>query len=92
MSGVAIVFMSIAVSMMDDTWSLTLYAIGGLAFNTLAFILPSLYYLVQFRFILWKWGVAAVLVLVFGLFILGSSLYEFVIDMIELSGGGEEKG
>jgi hypothetical protein len=48
--GTAVVFMSIAFSMMDDTWSLTLYGIGGFAFNILAFVLPAVYYLAQFHF------------------------------------------
>jgi amino acid permease len=76
------------VGMMDDTWSLTLYAIGGFAFDILAFILPAVCYLAQFRFISVKRGAVAVLVLVFGLFILGSSLHRFAVDIIEPSGGG----
>jgi hypothetical protein len=88
-TGIAIVFMSMGVSMMDDTWSLTLYAIGGFAFNILAFILPAVCYLVQSVFISVKRGAVAVLVLVFGLLILGSSWHRFAVDMIEPSGGGE---
>jgi hypothetical protein len=88
-TGIAIVFMSIGVSMMDDMWSQTLYTLGGFAFDLLAFILPAVYYLAQFRFASVKWGVVAVLVLVFGLFILGSSLHGFVLDMIGFSESAE---
>jgi amino acid permease len=88
-TGIATVFMSIGISMMDESWSLMLYAIGGFAFNMLAFIVPAVYYLAQFRFKSVKWGAVAVLVLVFGFFVLASSFHGFLADMIELAEGGQ---
>jgi hypothetical protein len=88
-TGPAVVFISIAFGMMDDTWRLTLYGIGGFAFNILAFVLPAVYYLEQFHFTPVKWGVAALLILVLWLFMAACSAYRMVIGAIEVYAGGE---
>jgi hypothetical protein len=57
----------------DDACDLS-YNLAAIAFGLLGFVLPPIYFLMQFRFRYVKWGVMAVIVLLFGLGMLAISL------------------
>jgi hypothetical protein len=61
------------VSLGDTACNLS-YEISGVALTLLGFVLPPMYYLVQFRFRFLKWGIIAAIVLVLGLGMLVLSL------------------
>jgi hypothetical protein len=85
MAGLTVTLFSICINMMDDSWTLTLYAMGAIAFNLLGFVLPEVYYLWQFGFLNRKWGIILVVILVFGIATVVMSIYAFVTDMMEMT-------
>jgi hypothetical protein len=85
MTGLAVCLFSVCMNLFDDVWNLALYQLGSIAFNILAFVLPPIYYLVQFRFRNIKWGAVSVVLLCLGVGLLALSVQAFVRDMIELA-------
>ena len=67
LSGLVVITFSIAMNMVDEYVIVVADNVGNIAFLILAYILPTAFYLVQFKFTNIKWAVAAIAVTVLGL-------------------------
>jgi hypothetical protein len=90
-AGLAVCLFCVGINLMDDVWNITIYQLGSIAFNLLAFVLPPIYYLIQFQFRNLKWGAVSVILLCLGVGLLGLSIHAFAKDMIALTLPAEEE-
>jgi hypothetical protein len=79
LSCLGLTFPSICIVIIGDAACDRSYEIAALAFTLLGFVLPPVYYLVQFRFRFVKWGLISVSVLVIGVVFLIFSLVQTVM-------------
>jgi hypothetical protein len=73
-SGLGLTLPVICIVILGDVACDLSYEISGIALTFIGFVLPPLYYLVQFRYRFLKWGIIVTIVLVLGLALLVLSL------------------
>jgi hypothetical protein len=84
-SALAVSLLAISINFTTDLAEYLIYEIAMIVYSVIAFVLPGLYYIVQFRFQLFQWGVAASLILCVGM---GLSILS-IVDIVETVRSGE---
>jgi amino acid permease len=84
-AGLATSLLTIGINLMGDVWISMVYALAAVACSLIAFVLPPVYFFVQYRLESKKWAIAAGFVFVIGGAIMIISLVVAILDMIELS-------
>jgi hypothetical protein len=81
LSALAVSLLAISVNFTTDLVEYLIYEIAMIVYCLIAFVLPGLYYLVQFRFAIFRWGVAACLILCLGTGLVVLSMVDIVDEM-----------
>jgi amino acid permease len=68
-TGLTLCLLAIAINFTTETVELIIYEVAAMAYSVISFILPGTYYLVQFGFRVFYWGVMSVLIVCLGLFL-----------------------
>jgi hypothetical protein len=74
---------AVTVNFTNEYVELIWYNIAGFAYALLAFVFPGLFYFVQFRFRVMRWGVFSCVIIVLGAFVFVLTLIGLVQSLIE---------
>jgi hypothetical protein len=85
MASIAMTLPVMCINIMGRKWGLFLYDLGSICFAVLGFVLPPVYFLVQFRFGYVKWGLLASGVLILGLIMFMVSIVAMIQGFINPS-------